>query len=267
MAWTPLPHEAHLFSEVYIDESSQTKHRYLVLGSLIIPMSHADLQEADVIAARGEDIPPKRKDGTPRVMKWEKVSAYNFAVYKRVFDAFMAFPTKHKFDNGKHVNNVNLVVVDTHLKHAKKKSEDTPDVGFNKEIYFLCVNVVREQYKRELFHVYMDRRTTSESPSKLHDILNFGAHSYGDRRKWPFRRCQFDDPETCQALQVIDIILGAVAFKLNGHYDKPEARQPKRDLCDYIIKKCKIDNVFEDTKIFGSRRLRIVHRTYEPKKR
>ena len=52
MAWEPLPHEADLFCNVYIDESSQTKHRYLVLGGLVVPLSHADAFEADIAAAR-----------------------------------------------------------------------------------------------------------------------------------------------------------------------------------------------------------------------
>jgi hypothetical protein len=45
----------------------------------------------------------------------------------------------------------------------------------------------------------------------------------------------FADPERCQALQVVDIIVGGIAFKLNGHYDKPDANRYKRALCDYLL--------------------------------
>jgi hypothetical protein len=83
MPWVPLPHEADLFCNVYIDESSQTKHRYLVIGALIVPLSHSNAFEADIIAARDHTIPISRPDGTPRIIKWEKANAYNFNSYKK----------------------------------------------------------------------------------------------------------------------------------------------------------------------------------------
>jgi hypothetical protein len=50
--WTPQPTEADLFHHVYIDESSQTKHRFLVIGGLIVASSHAKALEDAITTAR-----------------------------------------------------------------------------------------------------------------------------------------------------------------------------------------------------------------------
>ena len=93
--------------------------------------------------------------------------------------------------------------------------------------------------------------------------MNYGAKKYGDKRVWPYRRLRFDDPENCQALQVVDIFIGALAYRLNGHYDKPEAKKAKKELCDYILGRAKITNLFERSPYYR-RRFCIVHRDGSP---
>src|SRR5690349_13180023 len=95
-SWVPLPHEAELFYEVYIDETSQTAHRFMVLGGLCVPLSHSVAFEADVAAVRDHTAPTTKPDGSPKVMKWEKANAYNLAAYKRVIDAYFTFPARHR---------------------------------------------------------------------------------------------------------------------------------------------------------------------------
>jgi hypothetical protein len=259
--WVPLPHEADLFCNVYIDESSQTKHRYLILGGLVVPLSHADLFEADIIAARDPVIAPFHPDGTPRVIKWEKVSAYNLEAYKKVFDAFWRFEINHQLygPKDKHVD-VHCVVVDTSKKSLRATGDGDIETGFNIEIYFLCAALIGKRFAKELFHIYLDRRTTSHDLNQARKIMNYGARKHGDTRQWPFRRLRFHDPEKCQALQVVDILIGALAYKVNGHYDKPEANKARKELCDYILlRKAKISKPLQATD-YSKRRFTIVHR-------
>ena len=89
--------------------------------------------------------------------------------------------------------------------------------------------------------------------------MNYGARKYGDRRVWPYRRLRFEDPERCQALQVVDIFIGALAYRLNGHYDKPNASPAKKELCDYILRMATITNPFERTP-YHRRRFAVLHR-------
>jgi hypothetical protein len=258
MPWTPLPHEADLFCNVYIDESSQTKHRYLVLGGLVVPLDWASAFDADIIAARDPIIAPFRADGAPRVIKWEKANAYNLASYKKVVDAFFTFPARHKIPARKDID-INCVVVDTQKKDLKASGEGSVETGFNKEIYFLCVLLVGKRFKQQLFHVYLDRRSTSHKLVDAQRIMNFGTRKYGDKRPWPYRRLHFEDPEKCQALQVVDIFIGALAYRLNGHYDKPEANKAKKELSDYILQRSKIFDPFANS-AFHLRRFTVLHR-------
>ncbi|MBZ0148218.1 MAG: DUF3800 domain-containing protein [Pseudorhodoplanes sp.] len=257
----PLPHEADLFCNVYIDESSQTKHRYLVLGGLVVPLSHAAIFEADIKAARDPLIAPTRATGEPRVIKWQKVNAYNVHAYKKVVDSFFSFEMRHNLPIKKHVD-ICTLVVDTTKKDLKRSGDGDIEIGFNKEIYFLCVPIIGNRFKNELFRIYPDRRTTKHDLKTALDIMNFGFNKYrkaGDKREWPYRRLRFEDPENCQALQVVDIFIGALAFKLNGHYDEPNANAGRKELCDYILTRAKIPNPFERT-LYFRRRLSIVHR-------
>jgi hypothetical protein len=257
-SWVPLPHEANLFHEVYIDESSQTKHRYMVMGGLCVPLSHSAAFDADIIAHRDDTIPIARPDGTPRIIKWEKLNAYNLKAYTRVIDAYFTFPMRYNLPIGKELE-THCLAVDTSTKTLKSTGEGDVEIGFAKELYFLCAPVIGKRLKHALFHLYPDRRTTNQSLSEARKIMNAGARKYGDRRPWPFRELKFEDPEAKQALQVVDIIIGAIAFKLNGHYDKPEAKKAKKELSDYILRRAKISAPFKTTGLH-IKRISIMHR-------
>jgi hypothetical protein len=259
--WVPLPHEAHLFTEVYIDESSWTNHHYQVVGALIIPLSLYGPFETAIVAARGDRFPPMKSDGTPRVFKWAYVKRHNVEAYKRVVNAYFRFPYTHRVPLALKVN-THCVIADTSIKvlHDRKFSEGDPDLGLNKDIYHLCVRDVARRYKTELFHVYPDRRNTNRSLREAMTIMNNGIKKHGDPRGFPFRRLKFADPETSQALQVVDILIGALAYRLNGHYQKPEASPPKKALCDFVLDKARITDVFEQT-VFP-KQLSFWHRDY-----
>jgi hypothetical protein len=145
-SWVPLPHEADLFHEVYIDESSQTKHRYMVLGGLCVSLSHSAAFEADIIAHRDSTIPIARPDGTPRIIKWEKANAYNLEAYKRVIDAYFTFPMRYRLPLSKALE-THCLAVDTSKKTLKGTGEGDVEIGFAKEFYFLCVPMIGNRLK------------------------------------------------------------------------------------------------------------------------
>ncbi len=260
--WTPLPHEAELFCNVYVDESSQTKFRYLVLGGLVIPHSHYDAFEADIAAVRDYTTPVKKPNGTPNLIKWQKVCPYNVGACKKIVDAFYSFPQRSRLPAMKNID-IHCVVVDTSKKPLKDEGDGDLETGFNKQVYFLCTVLIGKRFKRELFHIYPDRRTSPQPLWKARAIMNQGAKKYGDKRLYPFRRLRYHDPENCQSLQVVDLFIGALAYKLNGHYDKPNANAGKKQLCDYILNRAKIKNPLANT-LYYKRRFSIVHRPSTP---
>lgn len=259
--WVPLPDEADRFCDVYIDESSQTKLRYLVIGGLLVPTNLVDAFEADLIAARTDyKVPLTYPDGSVRVLKWEKVSRGSLDACKNMIETYYSFLQRRRVPAQKTID-FNCVVVDTSKKPLRDAGDGDIETGFNKQVYFLCAIMLAKRFKTELFHVYPDRRTSPFPLREAQNIMNAGVKKYGDKREYPFRRLRYHDPEVCQSLQLVDIFIGALAYKLNGHYDKPDANASKKDLCDFIMKRAKIRDPLQNTP-YWQRRFMIMHRPF-----
>lgn len=65
--------------EVYLDESSQNKHRYLVLGAIGVKLKTSSALVGLIKNARHPDLPEKEA-------KWVRVSKTKLSAYKRVVD-------------------------------------------------------------------------------------------------------------------------------------------------------------------------------------
>jgi hypothetical protein len=71
--------------------------------------------------------------------------------------------------------------------------------------------------------------------------MNHVANRYVGKKDWPIRLLQFEDSKHFQTLQVADLILGALAFRLNG-FDKFEgASKAKIELATHFLKKARIE--------------------------
>ncbi|WP_371349095.1 DUF3800 domain-containing protein [Ancylobacter sp. IITR112] len=225
------------FSDVYIDESSQTKHRYLALGALIIPTNQASLFEQAMAEVRHPELPSGE-------CAWVKVSRSKLPAYKKIVDLFFNNPVNIRYID------FHTIVVDTSKINDAKFNMGSREAGFNKEIYQLAMKMGR-LYKTNMFHLYPDSRKTNSSTEELRLILNRGLAKSGDKRDWPFRRVHFRDSAQCQAIQLVDVMLGGLAFQLNGHRLKPEASPAKCELSDYILDRAGIKNAQIDTAMRG----------------
>jgi hypothetical protein len=242
--WEPREHERHLFHEVYIDESSQNDHRFLVLGGIIIPREASAEFEADMFEARSPRLRYDSK-GQPREMGWSEVSKGDFDDYAKVLDAYFNFAGR-RLRGRSGVVKFYCSVVNTHVRGRSFSKGRRGQIGFDREIYSHCMHIGRIE-KMELFHIYPDHRTTNQPVQKLGLILCRGIRKKGDRRDYPFRRVQFRFSHEHNALQISDILIGAVAYRLNRHYDRPNANKDKRRLCDYVIKRTGFDKYIRDS--------------------
>ena len=98
-------------SDIYVDESSQTKHRFLVLGGLIIPHVELDAFCEAVEAARQPELPANS-------LKWGRVSRTKLEGYKRVVDVF--------FDPSAAAVHFHSLVVDTHQQDHRRWNKGEP---------------------------------------------------------------------------------------------------------------------------------------------
>jgi hypothetical protein len=136
-----------------------------------------------------------------------------------------------------------------HKVDDKRFNEGSRDMGFNKEIYQLLMKISR--LYSGLFHVYPDRRSTHNKPEDLRLILNRGRSKKGDKRDWPFRRIHFRDSHQEPLLQIVDLFIGAIAFKMNEHHLAWNASPAKRALAEHILSSAKVIDVARDTPIRG----------------
>jgi len=257
--------------KVFVDESSQTKHRYLVLGAIVIPKVYAHQLESDIIEARGERHPIRNSEGKARSIKWEKAKGGNDLVtYRKVIDAFFSFPMKHNLPLSMQTN-IHCIAVDMSKRDDGAYSSGDADIGFSKDVNGLCVDVVGRQHllKDAYSHIFLDRRTTKQSLMMAHHIMNatFAKKYSRDPRHWPFHGLDWAETENVQALQLVDTVIGAIAYKLNGHYEAPNANKTKKALCEHILKKSRIANVHQNTPMY-LKRITIFHRNFSrfPKK-
>jgi hypothetical protein len=162
--------EAEL-SEIYIDESSQNKHTYLVIGGIIVKKACVARFNEKIAAARLPELPFGE-------MKWGKVSQSKLDAYNRVVNAF--------FDNDPTCAPLEYHCIVVHMPTINDRlyNQGSREIGFNKEIYQLCMKFGR-LYKTRFFHVYADERRKSTPTEELRLILNRGIRKNGDARDWP----------------------------------------------------------------------------------
>jgi len=230
------------FSDVFIDESSQTGHRYLVLGGIIIP---SNLTE-EFVRRLSERRLPELPQGE---MKWGKVSRLKLPAYKRVIDFFFT-------DEFREVVHFHSLVVDMTKHNNHKFNAGNREIGFNKEVFQLACKFSRLYPVR--LNIYPDERKTDQKLDELKLMLNRHVNKKVPGRDWPFRRVQFRDSKKTLVLQLVDTLTGAIAFRLNGHSDRSDASPSKKDLCNHILARAGVRNVFQDTNVRG--RFTIWHR-------
>lgn len=238
-------HDLSAIDEIYLDESSQTKHRFLLIGGIAIHAEQTAAFDAAVAASRLPELPKGE-------MGWTKVSRGKLPAYRRLVDLFFDNPNRFEpFD-------FHCLTVDTSRIRDRAFNDGSRSIGFNKEIYQMGMKFGR-LYKNRLLHVYPDYRETDQSPDELRLIFNRGIKKKGDGRDWPFRRVHFRDSSAVPALQMVDVLLGAVAFRLNGHHEKPDASPAKVELSRHILERGRVRDVTRDTATAG--KFTIWHRT------
>jgi len=223
--------------DVFVDESSQTKHDYLLLGGIIIPSVNTPRLEEKIAEL-------KQQYRISKEMKWTRVSRYHLGAYKALVDIF--------FDAPSHVGpfEFHSLAIEMAKRNEAAFNSGSKETGFNKEVYQI-IQKFRRLHRNVNFHVYLDYRDSSQPISETRTILNFGARKHNDARDWPFRRLHMRDSKATLSLQLVDILLGAVAYKLNGHYDAPSASPHKKALCDHVLSRGNIKTVRFDTAIKG----------------
>lgn len=207
---------------VFADESSQNKHRHLLLGCVLM-----DEEELAAIHTGYETIIRDYELNT-REIKWSKVSKVNLSAYTALINEF--FRLNHQ--NKAHFH---YLSVDTSTFDHKTHNGGDKEVGFNKLIFQLLLHRVGRRYgNKHRFMVHLDERTTDQSTEEMRQMLNSTL-----RRDWrmihrPFRSVDFRNSAEYLPIQICDLLLGACAYRLNGHDQKSNASRHKIALASHV---------------------------------
>ena len=217
--------------DIYADESSQTQHRFLVLGAVTLKTEKAPELVQAIRAARLPALPHGE-------LKWTKVSTAKLDAYRAVVDTFFAFVERD-------IAHFHCLSIDTsQLDHGKFNQGDH-EIGFSKMVFQLLYKHARLYPER--LYAYLDERTTRQSLESVRFMLNSRCASKLGRDDFPFRRTVFRDSKESDILQLNDILLGAVAWQKNGHGLKEGASVAKGLLATHVMDRAGLRSLDTDT--------------------
>jgi len=217
---------------VFIDESSQNDHHYMVLGALVLPgpgVAPATQMVEDVLASH-------RMSNSE--FKWCKVSRGKADAYRALADLY--------FDEfASRGAEFHALVIDNHELDHRGYNNGDADLGFNKFLFSLLhYRVGRRFGGEERIVVDLDARNTSRHPNELQRVLNSAMGRYlGDYRIAPFARVAHRDSRNTRLLQLADLLAGAVAWHKNDHDARPDASPAKMALANHIASRVGLNRI------------------------
>lgn len=233
--------------DIFIDESSQTKHKHTLLGGLIVQRDFTFALNAMLeMACSYYSI--------SREAKWTKVSKRHLPAYRALVDTFFKSP---EYITPCHFH---ATAIESALQNHSKFNDGNKETGFNKEIYQLIMKFVR-LYPDGIYHIHLDYRDAAEDNEEMRRILNKGIYRRLNRSDRPIRRLHMRQSHDVLTLQLVDILLGGVAYQLNGHIDKKNASEPKCSLSRHITDLALIKDINRDTSMSG--KFTLWHRQFE----
>lgn len=189
---------------IYGDESSQTAHRYMALGTIITGLSHSDLEN--------ELKKTKEAYHLFHEVKWNKVPSKGKYLngYKALVEKFLSLPVRYK-----------VFIVDTvryPLNHAVFTG-GSEELGFYKYFYQLLYTGIIRQDNRTNYHVYLDPKPVSdlERTTHLEGWINERAIIDGFPDMWRSNCCIVEEmPPPSACMELTDLLTGMTAAKWNG---------------------------------------------------
>lgn len=220
--------------EVFVDESSQSGHQFMVLGALVVPgPAVADCERAvtDILERRG----------MLGEVKWVKVSRSKLDVYREVADCHFRLAASHGVE-------FHALIVDCHQLDHRAYNAGDPELGFNKFMNrLLHVRVGRRFGSSERLVVHLDSRNTDREPQELQRFLNIAARQYCEPGVAPFTRIAHRDSKGSRLIQLCDLLTGSVAWHKNDHDAAAGASASKSALANEIAAKIGRKRIGADT--------------------
>jgi hypothetical protein len=180
---------------IYCDESCHLPHDHqsvMVLGALKLPT-----ELSGEVSARIREIKANHGLHPAAELKWGKISPRWLPVYEAIIDYF--------FTNDA-LGFRAVVAQKADLDHTA--FDQTHDDWYYKMYYLLLSNLLETQHD---YRVYLDIKDTRGGPKvrHLHRVLCSGMYDFHEES---LQRIQTVRSHEVQALQLVDVLIGAVGF-------------------------------------------------------
>ena len=223
------------FYNFYCDESLHLPNdhsKIMVLGGIWCPKDKAPTINKEI-----REI--KSKHGIRTELKWVKLSSSKYSAYEELINYFFS-------NNDLHFR---ILIIDNKDAINHELHHQTHDEWYYK-MYFQLIKTILNP--SDIYNIYLDiKDTKSKSKVKrLKDILNNSKYTISDN---VIQRIQVVRSDEIEIMQIVDILIGAAAYKLRG-LNKMKA---KNDLIEYITNKSGYD--YSENTLYRENKFNIFH--------
>lgn len=224
---------------VYSDESRHRGERFLLLGGLWIRVDDIVLVENEIRQLRNNngyrDSAGKWVDFHGE-FKWTKVSDKYLHVYKDIVDLFFKLLDKDKI-------RFCAMLIDTH-NPAVQKYDNIKRDGYFKLLYQLYLHNCKVP---GLYKIYPDKITNPQHKINLRKLQIALDKSLAkkfaelvpqeNRPEYYVQSITPVDSKKTQILQIVDVIIGAIGYFQNRHFQRSGAKRAKVELMKHVFNK------------------------------
>ena len=203
---------------IYCDESCHLEHdgvNVMTLGAVWCPT-----EKVKDINARIRTIKSRNGIPTSMEMKWTKISPAKVDAYLDLVDYFFDDDDLH----------LRCLVVPNKSKLDHRKFHQSHDEWYYK-MYFDMLKAILSPC--ELYEIYIDIKD-SHSYTKAQKLREVCSNSMYDFSQHIIRKLQPIRSEEVQIMQIVDILIGAIAYENRVFPDGFEESPAKRDIIDRI---------------------------------
>jgi hypothetical protein len=187
---------------VVVDETCVTRHRWMVLGSIVVADEHVHHVRAKLNAMKasmglaGEEV------------KWERADKGRIDRYKRLANVVISLIEQR-------IIRFHSITVCMDAIDLDKYAEGDPDVGYNIYLGQLLLKYLRKSAVENTYNVLLDERTSKVSLLKYQARLNWRAYERHRLDHHPFRSIAFENSKADVLLQMTDLFTGAIGHEKN----------------------------------------------------
>lgn len=234
-----IPEEETRLYHIFADETCQTSHDWMALGT-------TSVSDENLAHVRAMFWAWREKLGLHGEIKWTRVDKKNLDRYKEMVTVYFNLLKRGVLQF--HAMTIPMADFD-----PKALGNDTPEAAYNRCFHHLLLwkycgghPADRRPLRDRKYYVLFDKRTSKVPWKPFRLAVCYAAASRYGMDHWPLRRVEYRDSELEIMLQVNDLILGAVGFCWNRkHSTLPTSKSPKADLARHITEATGYDSLLK----------------------